>query len=136
MAARQPSPSFADRDASRSHRSMMTERDDRTAGQRLAPDGEDQVPVTPLVVPCAFSEGYRASPGLWDCEKSRNDRVPERVEGALRWRFWNGSGWLLAPAAELGGPLSVGCWLPDRTVAGGSPLTVPRSGDSPTRRHG
>ncbi len=33
MAARQPSASFADRDASRSHRSMMTERDEGTDGR-------------------------------------------------------------------------------------------------------
>ena len=36
MAARQPSASFADRDASLSHRSMMTERDERPYGSRLA----------------------------------------------------------------------------------------------------
>ncbi len=36
MAARQPSASFTDRDAPRSHRSMMTERDEGTDGQRLA----------------------------------------------------------------------------------------------------
>ena len=36
MAARQPSASFADRDASRFHGSMMTERDEGTDGQRLA----------------------------------------------------------------------------------------------------
>ena len=35
MAARQTSASFADCDASRSHRSMMTERDEGTDGQRL-----------------------------------------------------------------------------------------------------
>ena len=35
MAARQPSVSFADRDASRSHGPMMTERDEGTEGQRL-----------------------------------------------------------------------------------------------------
>jgi hypothetical protein len=39
MTARQPSASFADRDASRSHRSMMTERDEGTDDQRLAQVG-------------------------------------------------------------------------------------------------
>lgn len=39
MAARQPSASFADRDASRSHRSMMAEQDEGTDGQRLAQVG-------------------------------------------------------------------------------------------------
>jgi hypothetical protein len=36
MAEHQPSASLADRDASRSHGSMMTERDEGTHGPRLA----------------------------------------------------------------------------------------------------
>lgn len=47
MAARQPSASFADRDASRSHESMMTERDEGTDGQRLAQVWNIKGPVSP-----------------------------------------------------------------------------------------
>jgi len=47
MAARQPSASFADRDASRSHGPMMTERDEDTDRQRLAQVWNIQGPVSP-----------------------------------------------------------------------------------------
>ena len=48
MAARQPSTSFADRDASRSHGSMMTERDEGTASQRLAHVWNIKGPISPV----------------------------------------------------------------------------------------
>ncbi len=47
MAARQPSASLADRDASRSHGSMMTERDEGTDGPRLAYVWNISGPVSP-----------------------------------------------------------------------------------------
>ena len=47
MAARQPSASFADRDASRSHGSMMTERDEGRDTQRLEHLWNIKRPVSP-----------------------------------------------------------------------------------------
>lgn len=47
MAARQPSASFADRDASRSHGSIMTDRDEGTDSQRLAQVWNIDGPVSP-----------------------------------------------------------------------------------------
>jgi hypothetical protein len=47
MAARQPSASFSDRDASRPHGSIMTERDQGTDSQWLAQVWNIKGPVSP-----------------------------------------------------------------------------------------